>query len=127
VVRERDFLQIAQRVVAKEPNPVRLEHRGSTPEERAAYVHRENQLNVDDRTEMALPDLLGDLLALRSQLASLVRSLYEDDLTRVVAVAPGREVPARTLLESSDRHAKAHLELLSAARVSPNVMGPEVT
>ena len=115
VARESDFLEIAQRVVARELNPVRLEHRGSTPEERKAYVHRENQLKVDDRHEL-LPDLLGELLALRAELASLVGPLSQEDLTRVVAVAPGRELPARTLLESSDRHAKAHLELLRGAR-----------
>jgi hypothetical protein len=112
VARERDFLEIAHRVVAREPNPLRLERRGSTGEERTAYVNRENQLNVDDRRELLLQDLLEELLALRSQLASLVGSLSQDDLTRPVAVAPGRELAARALLESSDRHAKAHLELL---------------
>jgi hypothetical protein len=120
VARERDFLEVAHRVVAREPNPLRLERRGSTVEERAAYVNRENQLNVDDRRELLLPDLLEDLLALRSQLASLVGPLSQDDLTRPVAVAPGRELPACTLLESSDRHAKAHLGLLREGAREPN-------
>jgi hypothetical protein len=119
VARERDFLEIALRVVASEPNPLRLEHRGSTAQDRAAYVHRENQVNVEDRREATLTDLLGELLDLRSQLVSIVMTLSPEDLTRAITTEPGQEVPAHTLLGSSDRHAKAHIKLLWAATHRP--------
>jgi hypothetical protein len=101
VARELDFLEIARRVAAREPNPLRLEHRGSTSQERAAYVHRENQVNVEERGKFALADLLEELLDLRSQLVSITVEL-------------GQHVPAHALLGSSDRHAQAHIQLLRA-------------
>jgi hypothetical protein len=122
VVRERDFLEIARRVVARDPNPIHLEHRGSTAQERAAHVHRENQVDVEDRRDVALTDLLKELLLLRSQLVSLLVSLSPHDLNRPVSAPPGQEVPATRLLASSDRHAKAHIELLRAtARQSGDI------
>jgi hypothetical protein len=119
VARERDFLEIARRLVAREPNPLRLERRGSTDQERAAYVHRENQLNIEDRRDLALTDLLEELLHLRAQLVSLVVPLSPEDLTRAITVALGQQVPAHALLGSSDRHAKAHIQLLRAAAPQP--------
>jgi hypothetical protein len=125
VARERDFLEIARRVVARDPNPINLEHRGSTAQERAARVHRENQVEVEDRRNAALTDLLEELLLLRSQLVFILVSLSPQDLNRSVTAAPGQEVPATRLLASSDRHAKAHIELLRATAQQSDSISPQ--
>jgi hypothetical protein len=69
---------------------------------------------------MALTDLLEELLVLRSQLVSLLVPLSPQDLTRAITAAPGQQVPAHTLLVSSDRHAKAHFQLLRATAQQSN-------
>jgi hypothetical protein len=125
VARERDFLEIARRVVVRDPHPIHLEQRGSTAQERAAHVHRENQVAVEDRRDVALTDLLDELLVLRSQLVSLLVSLSPLDLNRSVSAAPGQEVPAARLLASSDRHAKAHIELLRATARQSDGISPQ--
>jgi hypothetical protein len=76
------------------------------------HVHHENQLNVEARRDAALPDLLQELLNLRSQLISLVVPLSPEDLIRPVSVTSGQQVPTHALLGSSDRHAKAHIQIL---------------
>jgi hypothetical protein len=119
VARERDFLEIARRVVAQERDPLRLGHRGSTDQERAAYINRENQINVEDRRRLALTDLMEELLDLRSQLVLLVGPLSPEDLSRAITVELGQQVPAHALLGSSDRHAKAHIQLLRGTATLP--------
>lgn len=121
VQREFDFLPIARRVIAQESYPVRLEHRGSTAQERTEFVNRENQAAIEDRKHATFADLLAEFVALRSELASLVQGLSSDDLTRDVAVTAGRYVAAGVLLGSSDLHAKAHLQTLRGGLIDPSI------
>lgn len=115
VQREKDFLSIARRLIGNEPNPLDLEHRGSTSEERSSFVNRENQQAIHDRENQSMRELVSEFVALRSELKSLVRSLAPADADREVEIGPNRAVPVGVLLLSSDRHAKAHLEIIHLA------------
>lgn len=119
VQREFDFLPIARRVINREPDPVRLGHRGATPAERAAFVNRENQTVVDERRGESFGELLAQFSALRGELVTLVAALSDAELQGQVELAPGRELPAGDLLSSSHRHATAHVDMVARALSEP--------
>jgi DinB family protein len=111
---EWGFLAIGQRLVAGDHDPVRLSRRGSTPEERTAYVNSENQAQVESRRGKNLEDLLGELRDVCEQRIQLLRGLSDDQLARLVPGSQRADLQWAELLGTT-RHADAHVKMVQSA------------
>jgi hypothetical protein len=111
---EWGFLAIGKRLVAGDPDPVRLSRRGTTPDERSAFVNRENQEQVESRRGQSYDDLLSELRTVREQRIGLVERLDDAQMARSVPGAPRADLAWGALLGST-RHAEAHLEMVQRA------------
>lgn len=111
---EWGFLAIGQRLVASDPDPVRLSRRGNTPEERAAYVNRENQAQVQSRRGQGFEELLEELRNVRELRIQLIQELTDEQLAQLVSGSQRADLQWAELLGST-RHAEAHLEIVQRA------------
>jgi hypothetical protein len=111
---EWGFLAIGRRLVAGDPDPVRLSRRGNTPDERTAFVNRENQEQVESRRGQSYDDLLGELRRVRDKRIQLLHGLDDDQLARSVPGSPRADLVWSALLDNT-RHAEAHLEIVRRA------------
>jgi hypothetical protein len=111
---EWGFLHIRQRVVAGDPNPLRLARRGNTPEERSAFLNRENQQQVEQRRGQDRDQLLEELRRVRAERSALVINLSDQELSRPVPGWPAPDPAAANILAST-RHSQAHGELVRNA------------
>ena len=111
---EWGLLAIGQRLVAGDHDPVRLSHRGNTPEERTAYVNSENQAQVQSRQGQSLEELLEELQDVCEQRIQLIRGLSDDQLARLVPGSQRADLQWAELLAST-RHAYAHVKMVQNA------------
>jgi DinB superfamily len=111
---EWGFLAIGQRLVANDPDPVRLSRRGNTPEERTAFVNRENQDQVQSRRGQSFEELLDELRNVSALRIQVVNGLSDEQLARPVAGSQRADLQWAALLGST-RHAEAHVELVRRA------------
>ena len=111
---EWGFLAIGQRLVAGDPDPVRLSRRGNTPEERTAYVNSENQAQVLSRRSQSLAELLEELREVCELRVQLLQGLRDEQLAQLV---PGSQPADRKWddLLGSTRHAESHVEIVKKA------------
>lgn len=111
---ESGFLAIGQRLIAGDPDPIRLSRRGNTADERIAFVNSENQAQVESRRGQTFEDLLAELGDVCEQRIHLVRGLSDDQLARPVAGSQRADLRWAELLGNT-RHAEAHLEMVQRA------------
>jgi hypothetical protein len=111
---EWGFLAIGKRLVAGDPDPVRLSRRGTTSDERSAFVNKENQERVESRRGQSYDDLLTELRTVREHRIQLVEGLDDEQLARSVPGAPRADLAWGALLGGT-RHADAHLEMVQRA------------
>ena len=111
---EWGFLAIGQRLVANDPDPIRLSRRGNTPEERTAFVNRENQDQVETRRGQSFEELLDELRNVHEQRIQLLNGLSDDQLARPVPGSKRADLTWAALLGST-RHAEAHVEIVHRA------------
>jgi hypothetical protein len=111
---ELGFLAIGQRLVAGDPDPVRLSRRGNTPEDRTAYVNSENQAQVLSRRGQSLAELLEELREVCEQRVHLLQGLSDEQLAQLV---PGSQPADRKWddLLGSTHHAEAHVKMVKTA------------
>jgi hypothetical protein len=111
---EWGFLAIGQRLVANDPDPVRLARRGNTLEERSTFVNRENQEQVQSRRGQTFDELLDELRNVTERRIELIAGLSDEQLARLV---PGSHLAPQTwaALIGNTRHAEAHLEIVQRA------------
>jgi uncharacterized damage-inducible protein DinB len=107
---ELGFLAIGQRLVADDPDPVRLARRGNTPAERTAFVNIENQAQVQSRRGQRFEELLHELMKVCEQRIQLLNGLSDDELARPVPGLQRVDLQWGALLGST-RHAETHLEI----------------
>jgi hypothetical protein len=111
---EWGFLAIGKRLVASDPDPVRLSRRGSTPEERTAFVNSENQDQVQSRRGQGFEELLDELRNVSEQRIQLLNGLSDEQLARPVPGSQRADLQWAALLGST-RHAQAHVEIVHQA------------
>jgi DinB superfamily len=111
---EWGLLAIGQRLVANDPDPVRLARRGNTPEERTAFVNSENQAQVQSRRGHSFEELLDELGKVCEQRIQLLDGLSDDQLARPVPGSQQVDLLWAALLGST-RHAETHLEIVQRA------------
>lgn len=111
---ERGFLAIGRRLVAKDPDPVRLSRRGDTPDERTAFVNGENQDQVEARRGQSCEELFDELRKVREQRIQLLNGLSDEQLARSVPGSERADLTWAALLGST-RHAEAHVEIVRRA------------
>ncbi len=111
---ELGFLAIGQRLVANDPDPVRLSRRGNTPEERSAFVNRENQDQVQSRRGEGFEELIEALRNVCEQRIQLLDGLTDEQLARPVPGSQRADLQWAALLGST-RHAEAHVEIVHRA------------
>ncbi len=112
---EQTFRGLVERVLAGDADALLMRHRGSSREDREAYVNRENQQYVDEHRHVGLDELLGDFAKARTLTIELIEALPDDALTAPVSGASGEGLSLDHLLGASGRHARAHLELIDSA------------
>jgi hypothetical protein len=101
-------------LVANDPDPVRLSLRGNTPEERTAFVNRENQDQVQSYRGQSFEELLDELRNVRELRIQLLNGLSDEQLARPVAGSQQADLQWAALLGST-RHAEAHVEIVQQA------------
>jgi hypothetical protein len=111
---EWGFLAIGQRLVASDPDPVRLSRRGNTSEERAAFVNSENQDQVQARRGQSFDELLDELRNVSEQRVQHLYALSDEQLARPVPGSQRADLKWGALLGST-RHAQAHVEIVQRA------------
>lgn len=111
---EWGFLAIGQRLVASDPDPLRLSRRGNTPEECTAFVNSENQDQVQSRRGQSFAELLDELRNVTKQRIQLFDGLSDEHLARPVPGSQRADLPWAALLGST-RHAQAHVEIVHQA------------
>jgi len=111
---EWGFLGIGQRLLAGDSDPVGLSRRGNTPEERTAFVDRENQAQVQSRRDQSFDELLDELRRVSEQRIQLLHGLRDDQLSRPVPGSQRDDLMWASLLGST-RHAEAHLAIVQSA------------
>ena len=111
---EWGFLAIGQRLVANDPDPVRLARRGHTIEERSGFVNRENQEQVESRRGQTFQELLDELRNVTERRIQLIAGLGNEQLARPV---PGSHLAPQKwgALVGNTRHAATHVEMVHRA------------
>lgn len=111
---EQTFRDLVERVLAGDTDALLMSHRGSTPEDREAYVDHENQRHVDEHRHVSLDDLLASLAEARKATVELIEALPDDALATPLRGASGEGFSLGRLLGASGRHARAHLGMIDA-------------
>ena len=108
---EWGFFAIGRRLIAGDPDPVRISRRGNTPEERAEFVNGENQAQVRARLGQSFDELLDELQRVVEQRIQLLHGLSDDQLARPI---PGSEWANRSwaAMLGNTRHAEAHVAIV---------------
>lgn len=111
---EWDFLAIGRRLVAGDPDPVGLSRRGNTPNERTAFVNRENQAQIQSRRGQSFDELLDELRKVIEQRIQLLHGLNDDQLAWPIPGSQRANLQWAALLGNT-RHAEAHLATVQHA------------
>jgi uncharacterized damage-inducible protein DinB len=111
---ELGYVAIGRRLVAGDPDPVRVSRRGNTPEERTAFVNRENQAQVESRRGQSFEEFLDELRKVCDKRIQLLDGLTDDQLSQQTPGAQRADVTWAALLGST-RHAEAHLAMVQRA------------